>query len=95
MKKQSLKCLRCDTDLEYIMTESIQLGKQEVIFGSLPHLLAGALDVDIYSCPECGKIELFKATEEKEEALPQKKCPQCGKEHDFDYPKCPFCKYEY
>ena len=22
-------------------------------------------------------------------------CPNCGKKHDFDYPKCPFCKYEY
>ena len=25
------------------------------------------------------------------EGLPQKKCPKCGNEHDFDYPKCPHC----
>ena len=30
-----------------------------------------------------------------EEGLPQKMCPKCGKMHDFDYPKCPFCKYDY
>ncbi len=27
------------------------------------------------------------------DALPQRKCPRCGKSHDFDYPKCPFCGY--
>ena len=29
------------------------------------------------------------------EELPQRKCPLCGKEHDFDYPKCPHCDYDY
>lgn len=27
--------------------------------------------------------------------LPQKECPNCGNIHDFDYPKCPNCKYLY
>ena len=30
-----------------------------------------------------------------DESLPQRKCPQCGKEHDFDYPRCPFCGYDH
>lgn len=30
-----------------------------------------------------------------DDTLPQKKCPQCGKEHDFDYHKCPFCGFDY
>ena len=30
-----------------------------------------------------------------DDTLPQKKCPKCGKEHDFDYPKCPYCDHEY
>ena len=30
-----------------------------------------------------------------DDKLPQKKCPQCGKNHDFDYPKCPHCEYDY
>ena len=30
-----------------------------------------------------------------DDTLPQKKCPKCGKEHDFDYPTCPYCDHEY
>lgn len=29
------------------------------------------------------------------EDLPQRKCPKCGKQHDFDYPQCPHCGYDY
>lgn len=29
------------------------------------------------------------------DSLPQKTCPRCGDRHDFDYPKCPRCKYVY
>lgn len=53
-------------------------------------------EVDIYCCPDCRKVEFFLAEEEEiDEELPQKQCPKCGKMHDFDYPKCPFCKYDY
>lgn len=31
----------------------------------------------------------------KNEDLPQRKCPKCGKKHDFDYPKCPHCGHDY
>lgn len=27
--------------------------------------------------------------------LPQKQCPSCGKQHDFDYPACPYCGHDY
>lgn len=30
-----------------------------------------------------------------DDKLPQRKCPRCGKEHDFDYPQCPHCDYSY
>jgi transcriptional regulator with XRE-family HTH domain len=30
-----------------------------------------------------------------DDTLPQRKCPQCGKEHDFDYPECPHCGHRY
>ena len=38
--------------------------------------------------------------QEKKEAiiddqLPQRRCPRCGKEHDFDYPQCPYCDHSY
>lgn len=93
MSERDLKCLRCGKGMKYITTEELQLGKTSWIFGDLPNLVAGAMEVSIYSCPGCGKLELFQAEEFSE--LPQKTCPQCGKEHDFDYPKCPFCKHEY
>ena len=30
-----------------------------------------------------------------DDSLPQRQCPQCGKQHDFDYPKCPHCDFDY
>ncbi|MBQ8003118.1 MAG: hypothetical protein IJ297_06715 [Clostridia bacterium] len=89
---KEIKCIHCDRKLDYIMTEDIQLGKQSFIFGDWPNLLAGALTVSVFRCPECGKLEFFSA-DYTDEKLPQVTCPNCGKEHDFDYPKCPHCNY--
>lgn len=72
----------------------MQLGKTGWILGDLPNLLAGAMEVDIYSCPKYRKLELYLA-DEMEEGLPQKQCLNCGKRHDFDDPKYPFCKHDY
>lgn len=92
MKK--LLCLRCSEEMRYIKREKLQLGKTGWVLGDLPNLIAGAMEVDIYTCPACGKIEFFLA-DATEAALPQRQCPNCGKKHDFDYPKCPFCKHDY
>lgn len=27
--------------------------------------------------------------------IKQRVCPECGREHDIDYPKCPYCKHSY
>ena len=90
---KDIKCLRCDEAMQYIKREKFQLGETGWFLGDLPNLLAGAMELDIYSCPGCGKVEFFQATGNG--GLLQVKCPHCGKEHDFDYPRCPFCKYEY
>ncbi len=87
-------CLRCNEEMRYIGRENLQLGRTGWILGDLPNLIAGAMEVDIYACKTCGKMEFFMA-EQLGEELPQRECPKCGKKHDFDYPKCPFCKYEY
>lgn len=93
---REIKCLRCDASMRYIKREKLQLGQTGWILGDLPNLISGAMEVDIYSCPDCGKVEFFLSDEEPQvEEIPQKKCPKCGKVHDFDYPKCPFCKYDY
>lgn len=82
--------------MNYIMTEKIQLGQTEWLMGDLPNLFAGAMELDIYSCPHCGKIEFFQSKpQNSENTIAQKKCPVCGKTHDIDYPKCPFCKFDY
>ena len=89
-------CLRCSVPMRFLSRERIQLGKTGWVLGDLPNLLAGALDVEMYVCPSCLKLEFFTTEDGKgEDGLPQKICPACGAEHDFDYPKCPICKYDY
>jgi rubrerythrin len=94
-----MKCLRCDGEMKFVAKEKIQLGQMGLLLGDLPHLVAGALYADIYVCQKCRKIEFFDARSgfesDEEDELPQKTCPRCGEKHDFDYPKCPVCKYDY
>ena len=90
--EKELNCLRCGNEMKYIKSEAIQLGQYGLILGDISNLIAGGLPVDIFTCNECHKVEFFEAVEDQ---LEQTKCPSCGKTHDFDYPKCPFCKYDY
>ena len=91
-----ITCVRCEVDMHFFAKEQIQLGKTGWVLGDLPNLLAGALDVDIYVCPQCHKLELFASESASvQNDLPQKTCPVCGTVHDFDYPKCPKCKHDY
>ncbi len=95
MEKNDLSCLRCNGFMQHIQNEKLQLGQTGWILGDLPNLFAGAMEVSIYTCPKCGKIEFFQTDNNEDEHIAQKKCPRCGKRHDFDYPKCPFCKFDY
>lgn len=91
-----MKCLRCGEDMQYLSREKIQLGKTGWVLGDLPNLLSGALEVQIFVCPRCRKLEFFLAENETiDDETPKKTCPDCGTVHDFDYPKCPNCKHEY
>ena len=69
---KNMPCLRCGHEMNHIKTEKLQFGQTGWILGDLPNLLAGAMEVDIYTCPNCGKLEFYLA-EEAEEELPQKK----------------------
>jgi len=91
-----LTCLRCQSPMSHLRDEKLQLGQTGWILGDLPNLWAGAMEVSIYMCPGCGKIEFFRCEDESDEGadrIAQVRCPRCGKLHDMDYPKCPFCKY--
>lgn len=84
--------------MQFAGRENLQLGKTGLLLGNLPNLFAGALEVAIFVCPECGKIEFFNTDakdESTEGSLPQRSCPKCGSTHDFDYGRCPVCRYEY
>jgi rubrerythrin len=93
---RKIDCLRCGAKMELMLRDSIQLGETGLLFRDLSHLLSGSLSVDIYVCPECRRLEFFSSDEASESnELPKKKCPACGAEHDFDYPRCPECKHDY
>ena len=53
------RCLRCSGNMQSRGVEEIQLGKTGFFLGSLGNLLAGALEVELYTCQGCGKIELY------------------------------------
>ena len=40
-----------------------------------------------------------KKPEEDDDKKPEdgdeEKCPKCGRSHDFDFPKCPYCDFDY
>lgn len=96
------RCSACRGLLKYAGREKLQLGKTGWLLGDLPNLLAGALQVHIYYCPSCGKIE-FYATDgdradggifdenEAADRMPQVPCPYCGEKHDLDDSRCPYC----
>ena len=94
-----MKCLRCDGEMKYVTRENIQLGKMGLLLGDLPHLVSGALSVNIFVCKKCKKMEFFDAgsafADMEEDELPKVTCPNCGERHDFDYPKCPACGHDY
>ena len=97
MSDRSLSCLRCGADMRYIQTQKLQFGEAGLLLGILPNLLAGAVEVDIYTCPDCARLEFFlsDSSGKAEDRIAQTVCPNCGKRHDIDYHMCPFCKYDY
>jgi len=98
---RKLSCLRCQTEMHFAGEQKLQLGKTGWILGDLPNLLAGALEVELYVCPKCGKLEFFALGKEQDlnryrnAEVPEKECPGCGLLIDFDYPSCPCCGHEF
>lgn len=57
------RCLCCGGQMESIGVEKIQLGQYGFLSGNLGNLLAGGLEVEIFVCQECKKIELYGVSE--------------------------------
>ena len=60
-----LNCLRCGTGMQFIRREKFQLGQTGWMLGDLPNLFAGAMEIEIYVCPKCGKLEFFQPGSDK------------------------------
>ena len=99
---KDLKCLRCGTEMNSLGREKVQLGEYGPFLGHISNLMAGAMELDLFACPKCGKVEFFSPVPDAGEPsyltdpeLPQQQCPNCGGIHDFDFPKCPYCGMKY
>lgn len=87
---QTKHCPNCSALME-LKLENFSIGADGG--GGLVTLLAAQYDVDLYACPQCGKVELYTTgfipgmPEEEELSVT---CPVCGREH---HPAvgCPSC----
>lgn len=53
---RAMECLRCQTPMEYS-------GQHKIVRGTITNmldLLESRLALDMYVCPNCGKVEFFK-----------------------------------
>jgi hypothetical protein len=98
MTGQKNTCLSCSGEMISIGTEKLQLGQTDLLLNMWRNILAGALEVEIFICSDCKKIEFYANDVAVHNSgnygnLPQKSCQNCKKTHDIDYPKCPHCGY--
>ena len=87
------KCSNCGGAMRYLGDEKIQLGQVGLLLGHLSNLWHGALYVELWECPACGKLDFYRGGEDWEDGdhMAQTTCPACGHVHDLDDPKCPLC----
>ena len=67
-------CLRCGTAMQFVGQHKLQLGKTSWIFGDLPNLVAGALDVSIMACPACTSAGARNAALPTTSTIPNAPC---------------------
>ena len=60
-KIRQIYCPYCNILLKYRGANRIQLGRYS-LFGHWDNLCSGSLNVQIYECPQCGKIEMFRCS---------------------------------
>ena len=85
--ERSLTCLRCGAEMVAPGTREFQLGRETIFFDS--HLWEGAMELEIFGCPSCGKIEFF--SEKTREWAAEYECPVCHARYPRDAECCPKC----
>ena len=96
---KELSCQRCGKEMYLIKTDKLQLGQTGFLLGDWPNLIAGALEVEIYGCQSCGKLEFFlpgfddsDTAEEFDELPPEVNANIVGVSmHGVPQVKCPRC----
>ncbi len=58
-QNRSLKCLRCNTAMEFAGNSRFHEGTQYGVLGNLFELFENRQSFDLYACPGCGKVEFF------------------------------------
>lgn len=91
MEEKTVLCPACGAELE-LKLENFSIGADGG--GGLMTLLAVTYDVDLYACPQCGKVELYTAGVRKKKEEPEEEpdvvCHVCGTEHS-PLIGCPTC----
>ena len=59
-KVRKISCPYCGILMNYRGASRIQLGRFGFFIKHWDNLLSGSLDVQIYECPKCGKLEMFR-----------------------------------
>ena len=59
-KIRKISCPYCGIFMNYRGASRIQLGRFGFFIKNWDNLLSGSLDVQIYECPKCGKLEMFR-----------------------------------
>ena len=94
-------CLRCRAPMNLLRTASLMTRDHTPMLpvGYVREVDVSTLTLDVWCCPGCGHVELFRHEEAEEydegDSIAKTKCPRCGALHDIDYPKCPSCGYDY
>lgn len=68
---KEIKCSNCGTELMFFKEATLQVGQYEGILGSLTGQGKEEVEMEVYICPACNKIELY-AKFSVEEALKEK-----------------------
>ena len=103
MAETMKQCSNCGSNnMIYTKPNELRLFNNAIHVG-IPAPL-GWLETEIFRCLDCGKLDFYivpdqvGAVEEADtwedgegDHIAQTTCPACGREHDLDDPKCPFC----
>ena len=50
--------------MEFVSAEKLQLGQYGLLLGSLINLVSGSLEVEVYCCDACRKLEFYAVDSE-------------------------------